>query len=121
MAKFGVKMTAAVALGAIAVATTAAIAQAQSRVDWLQDGETITYDGYLLADEAVFAGCDDDCADLDMFLYDAASGELVASDTLEDAVPVVVAPYEGDFFIEVVMASCSLEPCETWTDSDAGF
>ncbi|MBE9112767.1 hypothetical protein IQ273_25595 [Nodosilinea sp. LEGE 07298] len=121
MAKFGVKMTAAVTLGAIAMATTAAIAQAQSRVDWLHHGETITYDGYLLADEAVFASCDDDCADLDMFLYDAATGELVASDTLVDAVPVVVAPYEGDFLIEVVMASCSLEPCEAWTDSDAGF
>lgn len=121
MAKFGVKMTATVALGAIAVAATASIAQAQSRVDWLASGDSMSYDGYLLAEEAVFASCDSDCADLDIFLYDAISGELVASDTLVDAAPVVVAPYEGDFVIQVVMASCSLEPCETWTDSDAGF
>ncbi|MBD1914552.1 MULTISPECIES: hypothetical protein [Cyanophyceae] len=121
MAKFGVKMTATVALGAIAIATTATIAQAQSRADWLSTGETITYEGYLLADEAVFASCDDDCSDLDMFLYDAQSGELVASDTLVDAVPGVVAPYEGNFLIELVMASCSVEPCATWTESDAGF
>ncbi|MFQ4139645.1 hypothetical protein PGN35_025375 [Nodosilinea sp. PGN35] len=121
MTKFGVKMTATVALGAIALASTAAMAQAQSRSDWLSTGETITYEGYLLADEAVFASCDDDCSDLDLFLYDAESGELVASDTLIDAVPGVVAPYEGNFLIEVVMASCSVEPCATWTDSDAGF
>jgi hypothetical protein len=74
-----------------------------------------------LADEAVYASCDDDCTDLDLLLYDAGSGELVASDTLVDAVPVVVAPYEGNFVIEVVMASCSAEPCEAWTTSDAGF
>lgn len=114
-------MTATVTLGAIAIATTATVAQAQSRADWLNQGETVTYDGYLLADEAVFASCDSDCDDLDIFLYDAASGALVASDTLLDAVPRVVAPYSGNFLIEVVMASCSVSPCATWTDSDAGF
>ncbi len=121
MARFGVKTVAAVVLGAIAVASSAAIAQAQSRVDWLSSGENIMYDGYLYDGEAVNATCDDDCYDIDLFLYDAETGDLVASDTLEDAIPVVIAPYEGDFLIEVVMAGCSLEPCETWTDSEAGF
>jgi hypothetical protein len=119
--KYGVKGAAALALGAIAVVGSAAIAQAQSRSDMLATGESVAYDGYLAANESVFAACDDDCSDLDMFLYDAQTGELVASDTLVDAVPVVVAPYEGQFVIEVVMASCSLEPCATWTDSDMGF
>ncbi|HSM84455.1 MAG TPA: hypothetical protein VLS96_22400 [Nodosilinea sp.] len=121
MAQYGVNMVAALTLGAMAVASTATIAQAQSRVDWLSTGEEVTYDGYLLADEAVYASCDDNCGDIDLYLYDAASGDLVATDDLLDAIPVVVAPYEGDFFIQVVMASCSAEPCETWTDSDAGF
>lgn len=121
MAQRGFKMAAAFALGAIAVASSAAIAQAQSRTDWLSSGDNIMYDGYLYAGEAVHAICDDDCYDLDMFLYDAETGDLVASDTLEDAIPLVIAPYEGNFLIELVMAGCSLEPCETWTDSDAGF
>ena len=114
-------MAAAFALGAIAVASSAAIAQAQSRVDWLSSGENIMYDGYLYDGEAVSAICDDDCYDIDLFLYDAETGDLVDSDTMEDAVPVVIAPYEGNFWIEVMMVGCSLEPCETWTDSDAGF
>ncbi|PZO35304.1 MAG: hypothetical protein DCF17_18895 [Shackletoniella antarctica] len=121
MVQRGFKLAAAFALGAIAVASSAAIAQAQSRVDWLSSGENIMYDGYLYDGEAVYAVCDDDCSDLDLFLYDAETGDLVASDTLEDAIPVVIAPYEGNFLIEVVMAGCSLEPCETWTDSEAGF
>ncbi|WOD40066.1 hypothetical protein [Nodosilinea sp. E11] len=120
-AQYGVKLAAAMTLGAIAIASTAPLAQAQSRVDWLSSGEEIVYDGYLLADEVVHAICDDDCYDLDMFLYDAVSGELVASDTLDDAIPVVVAPYEGEFLIQLVMVGCSIEPCEIWTDSDAGF
>ena len=121
MAKFGVKMMATVALGAIAVASTTPMAQAQSRSDWLNSGEEISYSGYLLACEAVYASCDEDCGDLDIYLYDSVSGDLVASDTLVDAAPVVVAPYEGDFLIQVVMASCNINPCAAWTDSDAGF
>ncbi|MBW4652039.1 MAG: hypothetical protein KME20_03125 [Kaiparowitsia implicata GSE-PSE-MK54-09C] len=121
MAQRGFKMAAAFALGAIAVASSAAIAQAQSRVGWLSSGESIAYEGYLFADEAVAAMCDDNCYDLDMYLYDAETGDLVASDVLEDSVPIVVAPYEGNFLVELVMVSCGAEPCETWTDSDAGF
>ena len=75
----------------------------------------------MLAGEVVNATCDSDCTDLDIMLYDATSGELVASDTLVDAQPVVAAPYEGNFVIEVVMASCSVEPCATWTTSEHGF
>lgn len=121
MAQFGVKVAATVALGTIALVSTAAIAQAQSRSDSLASGQSVTYNGYLMTNETVYASCDDDCTDLDLYLYDADSGDLVASDTLVDAAPVVVAPYEGNFVIEVVMASCSFEPCAAWTDSDGGF
>jgi hypothetical protein len=56
-----------------------------------------------------------------VYLYDAVSGDLVASDTLLDAYPIVTAPYEGYFFIEVFMVDCEAGACETWTDSDVGF
>ncbi len=121
MSRVPFKLAAALSLGAIAVVSSAALVQAQSRSDWLHSGETVTYTGVLYENEVVFAGCDDDCTDLDMNLYDAISGDLVDSDVLEDASPVVVAPYEGEFIIEVVMISCYAEPCETWTDSEAGF
>lgn len=121
MAILPVKSLAALALGTLAVAGGATLVQAQSRTDWLSTGQSVSYDGYLLAGETVVATCDGDCTDIDILLYDANDGSLVASDTLADAQPVVSAPYEGSFVIEVVMASCSVEPCAVWTDSDHGF
>lgn len=121
MVTFPLKSLAALVLGALAVAGGATLVQAQSRTDWLSTGQTASYNGYLYAGESVYATCDSDCNDLDILLYDANSGQLVDSDVLLDARPVVVAPYEGSFVIEVVMASCSIEPCAVWTDSDYGF
>lgn len=121
MTQFKFKVATALSLGAIAVVSSAAIAQAQSRSDWLASGESVTYNGTLLPDETVYASCDEDCSDLDILLYDANSGELITSDTLEDANPIVVAPYGGEFLIEVVMANCHAGACAAWTDSDAGF
>lgn len=121
MVTLSFKALAALACSALAVAGGAAIVQAQSRSDWLSTGQSVSYDGFLYAGETVYATCDSDCTDLDIMLYDANSGQLVDSDTLMDAQPVVVAPYEGSFVIEVVMASCSIEPCATWTDSEYGF
>ncbi|MDA0672984.1 MAG: hypothetical protein O3C67_04660 [Cyanobacteria bacterium] len=121
MVNIGWKSTAALTLGAIAVVGSAGMAQAQSRSDWLSSGESVTYEGYLFADENVYSACDDNCLDLDIYLYDAVSGDLVASDTLLDAYPIVTAPYEGSFLIEVFMVDCRASTCETWTDSDYGF
>jgi hypothetical protein len=109
------------ALSAIAVAATATIVQAQSHADWLNDGETISYREYLRANDVVSAYCDEDCYNLDIFLYNAHTGRLVTSDTLTDAVPVVVVPSNGDFIVEVVMVECSLSPCAIWTDVDTSF
>ena len=115
------KLMTALAISAIAIAGSAEVALGQSRSDWLSSGEGVTYEGYLFADENVYSACDDNCFDLDLYLYDAVSGDLVASDTLLDAYPIVTAPYEGDFFIEVFMVDCDAGACETWTDSDVGF
>ena len=121
MAMLPVKSLAALVIGTIAVAGGATLVQAQSRTDWLSTGQSASYNGYLYAGEAVYATCDGDCTDIDILLFDANNGRLVDSDTLADDQPVVVAPYEGSFVIEVVMARCSVAPCAVWTDSEYGF
>ncbi|MBE7380344.1 MAG: hypothetical protein F6J95_002900 [Leptolyngbya sp. SIO1E4] len=108
-------------LSGVAVAGTASLVKAQSRTTFLSSGDSVTYEGYFLADEDVYASCDADCEDLDIYLYDAFTGELIASDTLVDANPIVTAPYDGDFVVEAVMVTCYAEVCEAWTDSDYGF
>jgi hypothetical protein len=121
MTRASVKSGLACSLAMFTLASTAGLAQAQSRSDWLNEGESVTYEGYLLGGEDVFASCDDDCTDLDIFLYDAVSGDLVDEDILLDDFPIVTAPYDGNFLIEVLMVTCSVEPCYTETDSDLGF
>ena len=121
MSGLAVKTGMACSLAAIALASTAGFAQAQSRSDWLNEGESVVYEGYLLSGENVYGECDADCTDLDIYLYDAYSGDLVDSDVLYDAYPIVTAPYDGDFLIEVFMVTCSIEPCLTETESDYGF
>jgi hypothetical protein len=50
------------------------------------------------------------------------SGRVVAADTLLDDFPIVQAPYEGNFAIQVIMARC-LHPlgCAVIVDSDYSF
>ena len=56
--------------------------------------------------------CDNDCTDLDIRLFDQ-NNNLIDEDTLTDDKPVVsVTPrWTGPFRMEVVMASCSTQPC----------
>ncbi|NNM05695.1 MAG: hypothetical protein HKO65_11465 [Gemmatimonadetes bacterium] len=56
--------------------------------------------------------CDRDCFDLDLALV-SPRGEEVASDVLEDALPIVahVADTTADYRVEVIMIACGLEPC----------
>ena len=96
-------------------------AQADVYTTFLASGESETYEGFFLADEDIYASCDDNCQDLDIFLYDAYTGELIESDTLVDANPVVTAPYDGNFLVETLMVVCNTDVCEAWTDSDEGF
>lgn len=106
------------ALAISAIAGTAEVALGQSRSDWLSSGESVNYEGYLFTDENVYSSCDDHCFDLDLYLYDVVSGDLVASDTLVDADPIVTTPYEGYFLIEVFMVDYDAGACETWIDLD---
>jgi len=115
----GLCLVGMVSLGAIAMLPLSA--QAQSRTTFLSGGESETYEGYFLADESIYADCDADCVDIDIYLYDAYTGALVASDVAMDASPVVFAPYEGDFLVETSMVTCYHAICEVWTDSDYGF
>ncbi|HEY9886982.1 MAG TPA: hypothetical protein V6D02_01175 [Candidatus Obscuribacterales bacterium] len=108
-------------LGAAAIAAPVAIADIEPYTTFLASGESEVYGGYLLAGEEIYASCDANCEDLDLFLYDAVTEEVVASDTELDAFPVVVAPYDGEFWVETVMVTCYTDVCEAWTDSDAGF
>jgi hypothetical protein len=107
---------------AIAAAGLASAALAQDRTLWLYTGDTTTVDGYFFYGEGIYGDCDADCFDLDLFLYDAVTGELVDQDVEPDAVPYVIAPWEGDFVIEVTMPDCDHpDGCAVWISSDEGF
>ncbi|MFC1791404.1 hypothetical protein ACFL0I_02940, partial [Gemmatimonadota bacterium] len=56
--------------------------------------------------------CDNECDDLDMWIWDAA-GEEVDEDVLTDDVPVLqVSPKApGRYRIRVKMITCTIEPC----------
>lgn len=55
--------------------------------------------------------CDDDCSDLDLRVRNAQGG-VVGEDVLLDAIPVVPAPAGGrPLNIDVIMATCSQDPC----------
>lgn len=67
---------------------------------------------------SIYGECDSDCSDLDFYLYDS-SGNQVDSDTSPDAQPVVTAPSNGDFRLEVRMHECDHSSgCEVsiWSD-----
>src|SRR3954454_17902130 len=60
----------------------------------------------------IMGGCDKDCSDLDLVLYDSA-GNQVDSDVQADDYPIVaVKPATAAAYtLEVRMAKCSAEPC----------
>lgn len=60
-----------------------------------------------------FAVCDEDCSDIDLYLYDQ-SGRLVAKDTARDAFPAVAwtVPYSQTLKVVVKMERCTYNPCE---------
>jgi len=60
----------------------------------------------------IMGGCDPDCSDLDLVLYDSA-GTAVDSDVEADDYPIVAAKPARDavYTLEIRMAKCSAEPC----------
>ena len=113
---------ATVSLAAIAFAGAAVEdAKAQDRTLWLYNGGAGTVEGAFYSGEAIYGSCDGDCYDLDLAIYDY-NGNLLSYDTAYDAFPVVVAPYDGYFYVEVLMPNCSHPSgCQVWVSSDHGF
>ena len=92
---------------AVAVAVGAAMpAIAQDQTVWLRDNEETTVTGYFLQGEDIFASCDDDCNDVDLFLFNEM-GVMVAADDATNTFPSVTAPYEGTFVLRVNVPSCN--------------
>ena len=83
-------------------------------IDSLDDDAEDSFTLTLRADReyAIVGACDNDCSDMDFWLYDE-NDNLIDSDTSTDDVPVVrVTPrWSGQFRIRVKMYACSVEPC----------
>ena len=108
-----------VATGALGAAVSPVMAQEHS--SWIEDNESKRITGYLLQGESVSGLCDEDCSDLNLFLYNE-NGILVDSDVDADANPIVTAPYEGTFVVEVSVPSCEhWAGCAVSVRSDQGF
>jgi hypothetical protein len=60
----------------------------------------------------LMGGCDTDCSDLDLILYDSA-GNRVAQDVEADDYPIVTVVPAADaaYTLEVKMVKCKAEPC----------
>ncbi|MGB3297295.1 MAG: hypothetical protein WBA76_03420 [Phormidesmis sp.] len=111
--------TAACALAIVNGAMSPAVAQSRDR--WLKDNESTTMTGYLLQGEDVYALCDEDCHDLNLFLFNEM-GVMVDADEQIDSFPMVTAPYDGTFVIKVAVPSCThWAGCAVSVSSDRGF
>jgi len=78
--------------------------------DDAEDSFTLTLTGNR--EYAIVGACDNDCSDIDFWLYDE-NDNLIDSDTSTDDIPMVrVTPrWTGTFRIRVKMYECSVEPC----------
>jgi hypothetical protein len=90
-----------------------------SPADWrvrgsLGPGEATEYQIRLERTEkvAIVGACDHDCTDMDITVT-SPGGRDVASDTLEDDVPIVTLTprRDGQYTVRVVMAGCSSRTC----------
>lgn len=109
------------ACASIALVGIVSPAFAQDRTIWLNDNGQTTVSGYFLRGEDIYASCDEDCMDLDLFLYNEM-GVLVDSDDALDSFPILTAPYEGTFSVQVTMPSCTHSAgCSVSLSSDYGF
>jgi hypothetical protein len=124
------------AIGACVLVTSTAQAQYREQVateieEWEQ---VLSGDGYRLIDDShtgtlraggtetltlslsggrsyvVVGGCDADCADLDLHLFDSRGNE-VDVDIETDDFPMVVTQSGGRIEVRVTMVTCSSEPC----------
>lgn len=81
-----------------------------TKVGLLKSGDSTTLDVTLNLDRSyrLVGVCDQQCADMDMKLYNS-SGALVDEDTSTDDIPLVDASprVSGSYTLKVTMASCS--------------
>ncbi len=115
--------TIAAAIACVSTVLSGAIgpAIAQNRTLWLYDNGQTTITGYFRQGENIYADCDQDCLDLNLYLYNEM-GVLVDADDAVDASPVLTAPYEGTFSIQITMPSCTHSAgCSVAISSDHGF
>jgi hypothetical protein len=63
-------------------------------------------------DYALLGGCDNDCSDINLRVYDAA-GTMLMEDMAGDDTPVLTftARSSGRYRVESMMAACSRNPC----------
>lgn len=61
---------------------------------------------------AFIGACDNECSDLDLYLENAAGGE-VDTDVLPDNYPLVeiTPPVDGIYTLRIQLKACSVEPC----------
>ncbi|MEL7333039.1 MAG: hypothetical protein AAFN12_12375 [Cyanobacteria bacterium J06560_2] len=110
-----------IACASVALVGIVSPALAESRTVWLDDNGQTTVTGYFVQGENIYADCDEDCMDLDLYLY-TEMGVLVDSDEAVDSYPIITAPYEGTFSIQVTMPSCTHSAgCSASISSDYGF
>lgn len=80
----------------------------------LDQGEsrTVTLDLDAGTSYMIIAPCDQDCSDIDLWLYDE-NGNLIDEDVLPDDLPIVqVTPIrDARFSLRTRMIRCSVEPC----------
>ncbi len=120
------------AISTITVVSIAALgiispAAAQDQTKLLSTNEFSIMTGYLYEGESVYAICDEDCSDINLYLYNQDGsitydeyGNAVAN-IATDSFPVVTAPYEGTYRIKAYMSSCSTSICKISVSSDSGF
>lgn len=86
---------------------------------WLKQGESFDLEQYLSVNESITAGCNEDCFDVDLILYDATKKEVVYQDIDANTNPKITAPYDGDFVVNLLLPNCSLSRgCKVWLDLD---
>ncbi len=110
-----------VAVASMATVLSAPLVHAQELAFWLAHGESELVQSHFTAGEVITATCNDHCLDLDLYLYDA-DGNLVAEDVELDIAPTLLAPYDGNFLLEVYMPKCvDPEGCTAWVSSKVEF
>jgi len=92
----------------------------EARIDVLGEDESLRFEfeepelvreGTADQEFVVLAVCDDDCADVDLYIWNQKGGE-VGSDIEVGPLPVIVTPdLETGYSIEVYMAECAVAPC----------